>query len=385
MLIRTLLLLSLLRSAFAAEPDFVAAVTATRPLAYYRLNAVSGKSETGASQYRPKGFITVSPGGLFGGNAATFPGRDGFIVTTQIGGIGSAGSMMAWINLESAPSMERRIFYIAGISEGGNDFDLQIESDNVLRLFTASGGNLSFRPPPATLLHRWHMVVATLDVATKARALYWDGQQVAADRDGGRPHKTNAFTIGDSLVFGGRFLKGRVEEAALWNRALRADEVAAMYASVGAVSMTGIGTGPGSGQFPSHAKVVLEDSNGPIPLKPEEQTAFLFVSAIQSIEGECQNAVKRGCTMEEIVSGAAHTSHLKYNPRADPNYTYTVNAGGMAWEVHATPRKSGLMGFYTWSRMFMTATTVYNPNGAASIVDKEFSSTSVEGDSFATR
>jgi len=106
--------------------------------------------------------------------------------------------------------------------------------------------------------------------------------------------------------------------------------------------------------FPNTAKVQLEGANGPMPLKPEEKIAFLFASAVQGIESDCQFQLKRTCNMAEVLGGAAangqKTGHLKYDPRTDPNYTYTVGALDMAWDVHATPKKPGLMGFYIWSR-----------------------------------
>jgi hypothetical protein len=39
--------------------------------------------------------------------------------------------------------------------------------------------------------------------------------------------KTGVFSIGASTVFGGRFFNGGIEEAALWDRALRAAEISA--------------------------------------------------------------------------------------------------------------------------------------------------------------
>ena len=60
--------------------------------------------------------------------------------------------MMAWVNLAALPSEERRFFYVAGESQNGNDFDLQFENDNALKFYTASGGHLTYTPPPATLV-----------------------------------------------------------------------------------------------------------------------------------------------------------------------------------------------------------------------------------------
>ena len=267
-------------------------------------------------------------------------------------------------------------------------FDIQFETDNVLRFFTASNGSIQYKPTPGDLVHRWHMIVATLDTRTQARALYWDGKPAAKDNGGGSPNKTSAFSIGESTVFHGCHSHGSVEEVALWNRAVTAAEVAAIYTAAtgsGAPVVTA-----GSALFPTTAKVQLDGPNGPLPLKPEEKIAFLFASAVQQIESDCQFQLKRTCSMAEVSGGgpaanAQKTGHLKYDPRTDPNYTYTVGALDDAWDVHATPKKPGLMGFYIWSRSMGAANIVYNPSGAASAIDRQFTSTSVEGDSFQIR
>jgi hypothetical protein len=41
-----------------AQTDFVTAVTATHPVAYYRLDAKSGKSVVGSTTYKPMGGVT---------------------------------------------------------------------------------------------------------------------------------------------------------------------------------------------------------------------------------------------------------------------------------------------------------------------------------------
>jgi hypothetical protein len=68
----------------AAEPDFVAAIASSRPLAFYRLNAASGKSEIGPTTYNANGGVSTGPG-IFGGatQSAKLDGHDGYIVTTQ--------------------------------------------------------------------------------------------------------------------------------------------------------------------------------------------------------------------------------------------------------------------------------------------------------------
>jgi len=386
-----------------AQADFVAAVTATHPIAYYRLDATSGKSVVGSTTYKSMGGVTsAAPGAPVGAAShyAQLNGHDAYIVTTQAGGVGETASIMAWINLADLPSKANHIFYVAGESQSGNDLDLQIETGNVLRFFTASGGNLSYTPAPATLLNHWHLIVATLDTQSHSRVIYWDGKQVAADQGGGRAGKTSVFTIGESVVFTGRFFKGGIEEAALWNRALKPAEVAAIYGAAkptGAVATTGAADTstataptPGTGPFATKAKVEVEDAKGPVHLKREEQIAYMFLSAIEIIEHECQLDFQHVCTFDQMLSGSypkgAVIEHLKFDPnKTDPNYTYTVAANGMAWEAHANPKKPGLAGMCDMARDIGTTVFTYNPGGNAGWTSTPFGNRGMEGDSFATQ
>jgi hypothetical protein len=257
-----------------AQVGFVATVTSTHPIAYYRLDKPAGKSQVGTTTYKSLGGVSiVTPGAPIGvakNHSVQLNGHDGQVITTQVGGIETAASIMAWVNLGTLPSQEGRIFYVAGESQSGNDLDLQIETDNTLRFFTAGGGNVNFVPPVATLVNQWHLIVATVDTESLVRAIYWDGKQVATDKGGGRAGKTSVFTIGESTVFTGRFFKGAIEDAALWDRALKASEVAAIY---GAATPTGSAaarnsaasdaSAPVAGKrpFATTAQVDAEDAN----------------------------------------------------------------------------------------------------------------------------
>ena len=76
------------------------------------------------------------------------------------------------------------------------------------------------------------MIVVTMDTASRSRALYWDGKQVAKDQDQVGSAKVAPFSIGARHSFrGGRYLPGSIDEVALWGRALSADEVTAIYNS----------------------------------------------------------------------------------------------------------------------------------------------------------
>ena len=218
----------------AANLSLDQAVKATQPLAYYRLEATKGASEVGTTTYEFTGGASVSPGGPLDTadhHFALLNGKDGWIKTTQMGGIENAGSIMAWVNLATLPQSAGRILYVAGESQSGNDFDVQFETDNSLRFYTAGGGNVSYSPDSKTLVNQWHMIVATMDATASTKAIYWDGQSHATDASGNHPHKTGQFTIGESPVFTGRFFPGGIDEVAIWDRALSPAEVSALYQS----------------------------------------------------------------------------------------------------------------------------------------------------------
>jgi hypothetical protein len=220
-------------SGAAAVPDLATIVKASNPIAYFRLEDSSGIAEVGGAGFRPIGGVAVSsscaPIKIAGNQCVALNGKDAWVATTQTGGIANAATIMAWVNLAVLPSNSTHILYVAGESQSGNDLDLQFEGDNAIKFFTAGGGSLDYKPNPASLVNQWHMIVVTMDVAAKSRAIYWDGAPVNSDQDPGKPNKTSAFSIGESTVFTGRFFNGSIDEVALWNRALSAAEVAAIY------------------------------------------------------------------------------------------------------------------------------------------------------------
>jgi hypothetical protein len=215
--------------------DFVTKVKASHPLAFFRFESPSGSSVVGTATYKATGGVSATangaPIGISGNHALSFDGTDGFVDTTTQGGITTAATMMVWVKLAVAPAGVGHIDYVAGESQNGNDLDLQFESDNRLHFYTAAGSNLSFSPDATTLVDKWHMIVATMDLGTGARALYWDGKVVATDSGGGNPNKTSEFSVGESKVFTGRYFHGSIDEVALWNRALSSSEVSAIYAA----------------------------------------------------------------------------------------------------------------------------------------------------------
>jgi hypothetical protein len=141
-----------------------------------------------------------------------------------------------------------------------------------------------------------------------------------------------------------------------------------------------------TGPFATKATVEITDAGGKIPLKREEQIAFMFVDAIKHVEAECGRDAGGPCTIEVLAAGPKSTDSikvgkLKFNPiTTDPNYTYKLTINGSNWELWATPKRAGLGGFYVAAGMM--GDTYYSAKGAASNKDRKLTGTSINGDIF---
>lgn len=389
--------------ALQAQTGFPAEVLSTHPIAFYRIDATSGQSQVGATTYKATGNAGIADSGApvltANGRYIKLDGKTAYITTTQFGGVGAAASIMAWVNLAELPSRGGHFFYVAGESENGNDLDVQLETDDILKFYTAAGGHISYSPAPDSLIGQWHQIVATIDTATHTRALYWDGNSVATDKGGGEAGKKNVFTIGESVVFNGRFFHGGIDDVALWNRALRPTEVSDIYAASGATASSAPAGAPpetasapiaASGPFDTKATVEIQDAHGPVELSRDEQIAYMFLSAIEVIEHECQLDIQHACPLDQLLSGAYPKGngidHLKFDPnRTDPGYVFTLAVNGMAWEAHATSKRPGFKGFCFMSRDIGTTTVTYSNSGPAGWTSTELGNRGMEGDSFSTQ
>lgn len=230
----------------AATP-YDAAVEANNPLAYYNLvnsnattttDAVNGYTMTlqnGATVQAGAGPTingSAVPGLVLGGTA--YAGSGG--AKPEIGGISSAGTILAWINLAALPSTDGRIFSIAGSSAVGDDFDLQIDTDDKIDFYTDGGSSTE----TATTLNssdlgKWIFVAATFTAGTD-RNVYLDGSLNASSTPGGHYDSNNPFYIGQSNVFGGRYFDGSIADVAFYNTDLTAAQISTIYNSASIVA-----------------------------------------------------------------------------------------------------------------------------------------------------
>ena len=158
------------------------------------------------------------------------------------------------------------------------------------------------------------------------------------------------------------------------------------FAAVGGVA-AGAQQQPAAGPFATKAKVEVKSEDTVIPLKREEQIAFMFVSAINSLEDDCGRHAAEPCTLAALVRGPKPKEtdwpmgKLKFDPTTtDPNYTYKVVLEPRKWQIWANPRKPGLGGFYI--KKDFGGGTWYNPAGPATEKDKKIDGSSIDGDLF---
>jgi hypothetical protein len=143
---------------------------------------------------------------------------------------------------------------------------------------------------------------------------------------------------------------------------------------------------PAASPSATKARVEVQSDNGVIPLKREEQIAFMFVDAIHNLEDNCSRSAAEPCTLEALVRGPKAkddfgVGKLKFDPNAtDPNYTYKVTLAGRDWEIWANPKKPGLGGFYAKGKFF--GGRWYNPAGPATAASTKITGSSIGGDLF---
>jgi Concanavalin A-like lectin/glucanases superfamily len=155
-------------------------------------------------------------------------GQGSYMVTTLGGQISSAGTTMAWVYLTNYPSVAGRIFQITAEGDDANDFDFQIDTDNLLHFYTDSGGSTVSPQPVPT--NQWHLLAGTF-IANTVRVLYIDGAPVSTNTPGGHSADSSYYSIGENLQFRGRYFEGTIAEVAVFNQALSAQQIASIYAA----------------------------------------------------------------------------------------------------------------------------------------------------------
>ena len=130
---------------------------------------------------------------------------------------GSAGSLMAWIDLNSAFASE-------GFVVGQDSFHLKVTSGRILQV-TCNGTTLS--SPTALDMQRWYHVAATY--SANNLNLYLNGVKIATSATPtGTIADSSLLTIGRSPSANTNFFKGKVDEVRVFNVGLTDNQVQRM-------------------------------------------------------------------------------------------------------------------------------------------------------------
>ena len=218
-----------------------AAVSASRPFAYYRLGETSGSvAADGSGNGHPGSIGSNVALGVPGivpcctGTAMRFSGSHGqpanvvSVPPNAIFDAGSALTMEGVVAFTAAP-VPFSVLFGYGTDSVYAPYMIYLTGANRLAAqFGLTGGKVSLAAPAAVISGETYHVAATYDGAT-AR-LYVDGAQVASEATSGtftRFDATHGFAIGDDGGLADPLFDGTLQHVALYARALSAAEIGA--------------------------------------------------------------------------------------------------------------------------------------------------------------
>lgn len=187
-------------------------------------------------------------------HALLLDGNGDFLLTSldTEAGFDAGATIVAWVYMNVLPSSVPRLFYVAGKSHFTNDLDVEIETDDKVHFYVGGGSNTS--APQSLPSGVWVHVVAALDDVSGLHRIYLNGALAISITEAPNEHASNAtepFTLGNSPTFPGRFFEGRMDEVAIFERALSAGEVAEIYSAASCLFCDGLESG-GNTNWSSH-------------------------------------------------------------------------------------------------------------------------------------
>lgn len=212
-----------------AASAYATAVTADGPVGYWRLGEAGGTNAADQRTANP-GTYLGSPGlgaasllaGDAGNTAVRFDGADDAVRVPSSGalGFGTAFSLEAWIQLERLPATGGW----ASVVSKGESYSLQFNGPRLEFMVIQNGTRRRLLAPSGAIAAGGvYHVVGTYDGATQS--LYVNGTQVASARLTGAATVTaNPLHIG-SWDGAGEFFADRIDEVAVYDRALTAAQV----------------------------------------------------------------------------------------------------------------------------------------------------------------
>lgn len=323
-----LLLSSLVALALGAAPagaqaaGYAATIGATPDVAaHWRLGDAPGTTAASAVTGVPNGTasgVAFRADGALSGDADTAARFAGLGTVSVAGRPTFAGpfSVEAWVRLDSARTNALASDgSAAGGSSTSNGWYLGTNSDATLRFDVGMSGGLVSARTPAVSTTVWHHVVGAVDGAEVA--VYVDGVKRATQPAKGTPVAASgaSLRIGRATSGSSRYLRGNLDEVALYRAALTPATVAGHFAT-------------GADTTPPRTAI----ATGPAPLGSSRSASFAFAAAKPMVGYECR-----------IDGGAwaACTSPLNLAAVADGPHTFAVRARDRYGIVEPVPSAYG--------------------------------------------
>ena len=166
----------------------------------------------------------------YAGKALSFDGTDDYVDVANSSSINLTKSftLAAWVYPDSVSGQRGVITKLTDSSD--KQYALLIEDGRIILEYRAGGNNFNVEGPAVMGTGSWQHMAATVDASLMVR-LYVNGSEVF-----NRQAVTEVLPSTDALrigsvggSYGANFFEGIIDEAAIWNTALSANEIAAVY------------------------------------------------------------------------------------------------------------------------------------------------------------
>ena len=216
-------------------------VLSNNPAAYWRFESVNDVSLTNSytNSFQGNATVTAAGGGVplagVTNNRALLLDGDGDAVYTGVTNLtfSSNGTFMAWVNFAQLPSVNNRTMELIVKSHFNSPLDFLFSADRVVG-YAGDYQTTYYDFNPALATNTWYHLAFTFDNAAGFKRLYVNGVLVAdLPLSPNLTGSADEITIGNSSVFTDRSVNGRMDEVALFNRALTGAEIQNIFASAG--------------------------------------------------------------------------------------------------------------------------------------------------------
>jgi 6-phosphogluconolactonase (cycloisomerase 2 family) len=206
--------------------DVLAAGRPNGLVGYWKFDENTGTATADATGNGYGGTLTSGPTWTSGkySYGVNFDGSDDYVSVSGLTQPTSAMSFVAWVKANSTPAAYDSVAGNSDSSWSAGSWGLYYESALLKFWIEHYGNNVAYKTFNDL---NWHFVVGTWDGTTVR--LYIDAVEGTSDSYSGTMTQRSAFRIGDTVGSANRNFPGIIDEVRMYNRALSAAEITALY------------------------------------------------------------------------------------------------------------------------------------------------------------